>query len=171
MFYIISPVSIDELKKFSVPYIKGTGMLDIEGFYASKEGKKFQKISPISIKRVNNKKDLQAQIAADISFISLCYNCPLYIYVMKDSSYFHELSLGFISHNNYGKVNQLFELKMKYNSYDFPEAKELKVPMEKTYYKGNLEKIDEAVKTALKPLNLKKNPINAYKLTTKDGIS
>ena len=90
MRLIISPIKIELLQKYSFPKDK-YGNIDLEKYDSTSEGADFFSITPLVVDRYSNKKELAHHTAIDISWISLCYNCPLYIYVMTDSWYYKNL--------------------------------------------------------------------------------
>lgn len=170
MYYIISAKPLDYLKQFHIPYVGKTKTRDSEAFYSSTKGKKFLRITPLVISNCNDMRDAAHNIAIDIAYLSLCYNIPLYIYVLSDKSFYKELDIGCVSFRNFGKVAKLTDLHAKYNSYDFPEAKELKVDQQNTYYKGNIDEIIKVVAETLPKKKLTNYTCFSFKLTAKRGL-
>ena len=170
MRYVISSQPLYFLQQFEIPKKDKYGNLDLDAFYNSNEGVRFREIKPLVIEYIKNKKDMSFKIAMDISWISLCYNCDLFIYVMSDNFYFDELKLGLHTYRNFGKVTELHNLRYRYNSFDFPEYDELRVDINTTYYKGEMEKINEEVCKILNVVNLREKSLWGYKLSAQKGF-
>ena len=166
MYYIISPKPIDYLKKFKIPYKENSSTRDSMAFYNTDEGKEFLKISPLIISRAPNLKEGAYQAAIDISFISLCYNCTLYIYAMKDNYYYNNLELGFSGYRNLGKLSKLTDSNIDKSI----DVNKLKIPMDTTYFKGNIDTIIQSMSESFKDIKFSRNPCYTFRITPKSGI-
>jgi len=166
MYYIISKFDLDFWKTVHVPFIDGTQNRDSHAFWMSSMGRKINDEAPIAIKSVKNKKSLFYDISMDITFMSLCYNCPLYIYVLRDGYYNKELDIGFLSLRNFGKVSELTKLSNRGDS----RAKDLMIPLENTYYGGKVEDIQKIVMNVFSTMNFKNKKVFGYKLTIEKGL-
>lgn len=166
MYYIISKFDLDFWKTVHVPFIEKSQNRDSHTFWMSDMGHKIDKEAPIAIKNVKDKKSLMYDIAMDVAFMSLCYNCPLYIYVLKDGYYYKELDIGFVSLRNFGKVSELTD---RSNGGD-TTAKELLIPVDDTYYKGKVEDIQDAFKKTFSNVSFKSQKVFGYKLTKEEGL-
>ena len=109
MFYIISPLNLEQLKKYHIPRADIWGNPDLLNYEKTDEGKEFFNIAPMRIISANTKEQLIFRISTDISFFSMCYNCPLYIYVMNKKTYKKLLNFKIDSHINMGKVQELLK--------------------------------------------------------------
>lgn len=169
MYVIISPIKIEKLQKY---HYMLDGTVDFETYMQTFEGVEFGNIAPLIIKPIGNKKDLMYQISMDITWISLCYNIPLYIYVMTDNWYYKNLHLSHLrSRTNLGKCTEMSNLhNIQGYALDSLEVQSLKVPLEKAYYKGNMEVIEREVRDKFQNINLRKESIYAYKLSVLEGI-
>lgn len=171
MYLIISSVKIDKLMKYD--YLNG-GKMAREEYYNTPEAEEFLAITPLIIDPIDDKRYLPSKIAGDISWLSLCYNCPLNIYVMTDNWYYKNLKLLHLrSRRNFGKCSQMQNLhqieKLDLNS---SEIDALRVDINTTYYKGDYDTIErEFSKIVLdKSFNMRKNPIQYIRLTAKEGF-
>ena len=171
MRYIISSQPLHFLQQFEIPKKDNYGNLDLDTFYNSIQGQKFREIKPLVLNYIKERKDLSFQIAMDISWISLCYNCDLYIYIMSDNCYFSMLDLGFHSYKNFGKSAELQRLGQQYGNYNFPGINDLKIDINTTYYKGDLQTIEDVVNENIKSINLRKRAIWGYKLSVNNGFN
>lgn len=169
MYVIISPIKIEKLQKY---HYMLDGTVDFETYMQTSEGMEFGNIAPLVIKPIENKKDLVFQISMDITWISLCYNIPLYIYVMTDNWYYKNLHLSFLrSRVNLGKCTEMSNLHhIQGYALDSLEVQSLKVPLERAYYKGSMEVIEKEVKDKFQSINLRKEPIYTYKLSILEGL-
>lgn len=165
MYYIISPLRIDALQKYKLPVKDKYKNKDYELFYNSKEGQEFLKIVPIRIKSERNKKELIFNLSMDISWISLCYNCDLYVYVMKDSWYYKNLDFWYQMHTNFGNLSKMQKLGLNNN-----EAFKYKLSNENRYYQGDIETLENNMMNNLKVINLSKNPICGFSVSLMSGI-
>lgn len=171
MRYIISSQPLSFLLQFEIPKKDKYGNLDTETFYNSRQGKEFLKINPLVLRSVKEKKDLSFQIAMDISWISLCYNCPLYIYIMTDNWFYNNIPFRFFRYSNYGKSAELQKLGQFYGGYNFPEIQDLRVDINTTYFNGDMSSIDEHFSKIVKEnINLRDFPIWGYSLTVEEGF-
>lgn len=166
MYYIISKMDLDFWKTVHVPFIEGTQNRDSYAFWMSEMGRKINDSAPIAIKSVKDKKSLAYDISIDIAFMGLCYNCPLYIYVLRDGYYNKDLDIGFLSLRNFGKVSELT------NSPDnkSAKAKELLIPVESSYYGGKVEDVMRATANVFSNINFKNKKVFGYKLTVEKGF-
>ncbi len=170
MKYIISSEPLHILQQFNIPKKDKYGNPDWDVFYNSNQGCEFLKISPLVISDIKDKKDLVSEIAMDISWISLCYTCDLYIYVMTDRWAIKNLSLRQHKYSNFGKCVKLQQEYVKTNSYNSVEVQNLKINPMITYFKGDLNKISEETKNIFMDVNLKENPIWGVKLSATYGF-
>ena len=166
MYYIISKFDLDFWKTVHVPFIEGTQNRDSHAFWMSDMGHKINDGAPIAIKSVKDKKSLIHDVSMDVAFMSLCYNCPLYIYVVRDGYYYKELDMGFLSLRNFGKVS---ELTNRANNRD-AKTKELLLPLENAYYNGKVEDIQTAFNKTFYEMNFKNKKVFGYKLTKEEGL-
>ena len=174
MRLIISPIKIELLQKYDFPKDK-YGNIDLEGYYKTPEGADFFSITPLVIDWYSNKKELAHHAAFDISWLSLCYNCPLYIYVMTDSWYSKNLGFSNLkSRRNFGKCKEMTNLR-NIKGYDLnsPEINALRIEPNVAYYKNDIDKIEEEVSKIIlnREFNMKEKPIWCIKLTVKSGFS
>ena len=169
MYVIISPIRVDKLQKY---HYCNDGTMDFETYTQTSNGIEFSNIAPLIIEPINNKKDLVRQISMDIAWISLCYNIPLYIYIMTDNWYYKNLHLNLLrSRRNFGKCTEMSNLHhIQRYTLDSTEVQSLRVPLEKSYYKGDMEIIEREVKDKFQNINLRKEPIYAYKLSISEGL-
>lgn len=160
MLYIISPINLDGLKKYNIPKKGMFGTPDWYQFLTSEEGKEFFDISPMRIIQVENQKQLIFRLSTDVSFLSMCYNCPLYIYIMDNKTYKRVLNYKIKSHFNMGKVQQLLSDNKKL-------AEKAKIDPSTTYYNSDDNVITEELTKTLK--GVKSNNIEIY-LTKEKGF-
>lgn len=167
MYYIISKFPISFWEGVHVPYIDGTQNRDSEKFLKSKIGQKINNNPPLAIKYVNSKKALAYDVAIDVAFMGLCYNCPLYVYIMKDSYYYNHLDIGFVSLRNFGNVSKLTSLPDRTSE----EANQLRIDQTTTYYGGDVDTIELVCNEKFKEINLKNSPIWGYTITAEKGLN
>ena len=165
MYYIISTHDISFWKRLHVPYLPGSRTRDVEKFFEGAYGRRINDTPPIAICAANTKVSAAENIALDIAFISLCYNCPLNIYVVSDSYYQRTLDLGFASLRNFGNVSKLLALEP-----GSEEAEKLRVDRNTTYYNGDTIKIQQVVSPIIKSLNFKNKSIYSFKITPEEGF-
>ena len=165
MYYIISTYDIAFWKGIHVPYISGSRTRDVEKFFEGPYGKRINNNPPIAICAANTKISAAENIALDIGFISLCYNCPLNIYIVTDTFYHRTLDLGFASLRNFGNVSKLIALEP-----GSEEALELRINREDTYYCGDIEKISETIVPIIKSLNFKNKTHYCFRITKEEGF-
>ncbi len=170
MRYIISSQPLSLLQRIKIPKKDKYGNLDLDLFFSTEDGKNFLSIVPLVLSSVKDKKELFYNVSMDISWISLCYNCDLYIYVMSDNWFYKNLDLNFHRHANFGNCSELQNLHIKYGTYDFPEAKMLKLPLEMTYFCGDMCIIEKEISENLKDINLREKPISSYVLNLEKGL-
>lgn len=171
MYLVISPIKIEKLQKY---HYQADGKMTFEEYANSPEGKEFHNITPLVIEPIQDKKDLAYQIAADVAWLSLCYNSPLYIYVMTDNRWYKNMHfLGLRSKRNFGKCTQMQNLH-HLEGYDLgsPEVQSFRVPKGSTYYKGDLDVIEKEVSKIVldKSFNMRENPVQCIRLTASGGL-
>lgn len=147
MYYIVSPIPIEELKKY-----KNTNPRDIKKFYKTIEGKKFAEINPLIIRQISNKNAGIALVSFDINVIGLCYDCPLYITFLNDKTYYKAFNLGIWEHRNIKKCEDMQENGTK------PEIK-----IENQYFGGDLSTVLHKCQNDIK-FDLKKQSMVKYLL-------
>ena len=135
MYYIISPIPIENFKKYHIPFTKSGLSRDVQKFFETEEGKQFLSINPLIIRRVSNKNTAIQSIATDIGIVGLCYNCPLYIAFLNDATYYKEFDLGLWEHTNLEKCVDMQENGAK-----------IKIDKGRQYFAGNIDKILEECK-------------------------
>lgn len=140
MYYIISKLNFSELEKYKV---NRTGFMknpDFSSFFKTEEGKEFLKLDPIRIEKTGNIEDVIFSLPIDLSFLSMCYNCPLYIYVLDKKTYHKKLNLHMNNHLSLEKVEEFLNSK-------FNDTNEL--PKSSTYYNGDENSMSEALRKIL----------------------
>ena len=171
MYLVISKIKIEQLQKY---HYQADGKMSFEEYVNSPEGQEFYHITPLIIMPVKDKKNLAYQIAMDVAWLSLCYNCPLNIYVMTDNWWYKNMHfLGLHSRRNFGRSSQMSN-KCHIEGYDVgsPEVQAFRVPEESTYYKGDIDVIEQEIAKIVldKSFNLRENPIQHIRVTAKDGF-
>lgn len=165
MYYIISTHDISFWKSLHVPYLTGSRTRDVERFFEGPYGKRINNTPPIAICAANTKISAAENIALDIAFISLCYNCPLNIYIVTDTYYHRTLDLGFASLRNFGNVSKLLSLEP-----GSEEAEKLRVDRNTTYYNGDAVEMEKTIAPIIKSLNFKNKAIYSFKITPEKGF-
>lgn len=155
MQYIISIVPVEELQKYHIPFIKPSFTRDIEGFFATDEGKEFLNISPLKIYHTPNKKVAIAEVATDVALIGLCYDCPLCITFLNDVTYSKLFDLGLYGYSNLENCVKMQENNMK-----------SKISISDQYFGGDFERISEECK---KVMQFKLSKDNMAKYLLKDN--
>ena len=130
MYYIISPIPIENFKKYHIPFTKSGLSRDVQKFFETEEGKQFLSINPLIIRRVSNKNTAIQSIATDIGVMGLCYSCPLYISFLNDATYCKNFDLGLWDYTNLKEC-----VDMQKNN------KKAKSEKEKQYFMGDINKI------------------------------
>ena len=148
--------------------------MSFEEYANSPEGKELNSITPLIIMPIKGKKNLVYQISTDISWLSLCYNCPLNIYVMTDNWWYKNMHfLKLHSRRNFGKSTQMSK-KCHIEGYEVgsPEVQAFRVPQDSTYYKGDMDVIEEEISKIVldKSFNLREKPIQHIRVTARDGF-
>lgn len=171
MYLVISPIKIEKLQKY---HYQADGKMTFEEYAESPEGKEFHSITPLIIDPVKDKKNLAYQMSMDIAWLSLCYNSPLYIYVMSDNWWYKNMHfLGLRSRRNFGKCTQMSN-KCHLEGYTVGslEVQSFRVPEDSTYYKGDLDVIVKEVSKIVldKSFNMKENPVQCIRLTASGGL-
>lgn len=92
MYYILSPIPLEELEKYTPKthpeLIDKYGNVDTEGFYCTPEGQKFyNEIMPLVIKNRPKKVDLMDSMFWDLLFIDLIYNKDYYVYILSQKNF------------------------------------------------------------------------------------
>ena len=160
MLYIISPKPLDVLKKYNIPKTGIFRSPDMAKYMMSNEGKEFFNIEPMRIIEVKDKEQLIFRASTDISFFSMCYNCPLYIYVMEDKTYKNLLNYKIKNHFNMGKGQKLL-------GDDKKAAEKAKIDPRTTYYNSDEYVITEELR---KVVEASTSPNYEIYLTKKDGF-
>lgn len=107
MYYIISPIPVENLKKYHIPYFGTTSTRDMAAFCKTDLGKEFLEINPLRIIHEKSKLDAIANVATDIAWIGLCYNNPLYIAFMTDNAFYNMFDLGMARYTNFDKCTKM----------------------------------------------------------------
>lgn len=128
------------------------------------------KYHPLKIKNEKNKLNVIYSLQDDITWISLCYNCPLYIYVLTDSWYLKNLNLDFVNYVNLKRISKMCEYSVK-----DPQSEKYKVDEKERYFSnGNYDDVSNIVLLELnkwlKNTNLVKTPVLGLKLTVEKGF-
>lgn len=170
MYYIISPIKLERLQDFNVPIKDKYGNRDTDLFFNSQQGLEFLKYHPLKIKNEKNKLNVIYSLQDDITWISLCYNCPLYIYVLTDSWYLKNLNLDFVNYVNLKRISKMCEYSVK-----DPKSEKYKVNKKERYFSnGNYDDVSNIVLLELnkwlKNTNLVKTPVLGLKLTVEKGF-
>lgn len=134
MYYIMSPVTFENLQQYHVP--KFSNEQQFEEFYQSDIGKEFHSIAPIRIMRVSNRNEFFWEVSTDIAWVGCVYNCPLHIYVMKDKVFAKEFNFGFAEYVNFGKCKAMEGTEKDYS---------VCLPKEQMYFGGDLDTVMRAV--------------------------
>ena len=146
MFYIISPLNLKQLKKYHVPQADIWGNPDLDKFMSTDEGKEFFNLAPMRIIEAKTKDQLIFRASTDVSFFSMCYNCPLYIYVLSNKGYKKLLNFKIKNHINMGLVQELLKDLHK------KEHKE-HIDPKTTYYNSDEKTITEELKKIVDSTN------------------
>ena len=101
-------------------------------------------------------------LAEDIAWLGVWYNCPLYVYFMKDTYYFKELPLHYAKYRNFGKAHTAQEIVFA-EGYSSPKLKDLRV--NKCYFDGCYEETQKAVINTFDKLSLRESPCHGFLLT------
>ena len=160
MFYIISPINLEQLKKYHIPKADIWGNPDLISYSSTQEGKDFFNIAPMRIISANNKEQLIFRISTDISFFSMCYNCPLYIYVMNKKTDKKLLNFKIDNHVNMGKVQDLLkDLHI--------DHQDKKIDPKTTYYNSDEKVITEELEKLINSIDSENYEIY---LTAEEGF-
>jgi hypothetical protein len=151
MYYIISPKPICELFEYHIPFVEGTFTRNVGEFFSTAEGKEFLKLSPLKIYYTSNKKTAITEVATDIAFLGLCYDCPLYIAFLKNNTFHKMFDLGFYQYTNFEKCTKMQE-----------HNKQAEIPLHKQYFKGNLDAIINECKKVMQFKLIGDNIANYY---------
>lgn len=92
MYYILSPIPIEELEKYTPKthpeLIDEYGNVDTMEFYHTPEGQKFYtEIMPMVIANRPKKVDLMDSMFWDLLFIDLIYNQDYYVYILSQKNF------------------------------------------------------------------------------------
>lgn len=130
MYYVISPVPVDILKKYHIPFVGKTQTRDMAAFCATDDGKEFLTIAPLRICHERDKISAIAEAAVDIAWIGLCYNCPLYVSFMSDNAFYSDFDLGMARYTNFEKCTNMQR-----------EGRFAELPKEQQYFGGDFNTI------------------------------
>lgn len=130
MYYVISPIPVNDLKKYHIPFVGKTQTRDIIAFSATDEGKEFMRIAPLRICHESDKKRAIEKAIIDIAWIGLCYNCPLYIAFMSNNAFYSDFDLGLMRHTNFEKCTLMQR-----------EGRFAEIPASEQYFGGNFHAI------------------------------
>lgn len=168
---MISPMPLSDLQKYSFCGESKSKKSDI--YDESAESKEFTAITPFVLDTAENKKDLGWFLTRDLSWISICYNLPLYVYIMSNRWYYKNVNFGNLrSRRNFGKCSQMQDLHMQGYALDSLELEALRIDSRTRYYANNMEFLEADIKEILSEdrFNLKKHPVIAIRLTVEGGI-
>ena len=157
MFYIISPISLEELKRYK--FTKSSRHNWIK-FLSSDTGREFLDIAPIRIMKVKNMEQALFMASTDISFFSMAYNCPLYISFLSNKIFKEDFHFKIKNHLNMGKVQKILETNKK-------EAEKAKINAKSTYYCSDDNVISEELRKIT--INAQSSNIKIY-LTKEKGF-
>ena len=130
MYYIISPIPVENLKKYHIPFVGKTQTRDMATFCATADGKEFLSINPVRICHESDKTHAIASAAVDIAWIGLCYNCSLYIAFMSDNAFYKFFDLGVARYTNFEKCTKMQQ-----------ENRNAELPKAEQYFGGDFNTI------------------------------
>lgn len=164
MVYVISPKPLEELQKVTAncPVKDKYKNPDYNAFYTTDNGKKFLSIEPLVMCCYNGKTECLESLAADIAWLGVWYNCPLYVYLMKDTYYFKELPLQYSKYRNFGKAHTAQEIVFA-EGYSSPKLENLRV--DNCYFDGCYEETQKAVVKVFEKLSLRESSCYGFLLT------
>lgn len=92
MYYVLSPVPLDELRKYTpkasgVKFEPKSGNFDSEAFFYSEQGQKLYNIMPLAIRDGGKKDELMTSLFWDIMFIDIVYSGDYYIYILSNKNF------------------------------------------------------------------------------------
>lgn len=157
MWYIISPKKIEYFLSLNIPKKDKYGNNDLDLFAEMDIGQEFFNLEPLKIGYKTSKKELINSISVDISWISMCYNIPLYIYVISDRYYNKNINLGFSSCTHLSRNQYIQEAQMGMKGYSLDKAKSFIIPKEQRYQINLYEDVEKRISSWINELKLNKN--------------
>lgn len=140
-----------------VPKKDKYGNKDLELFSQTKQGQEFFSLEPLKIGHKGSKKDIISSISMDISWISMCYNDPLYVYIISDRYYNRNINLGFSSCTHLSRNKYIQEIDVGISQFDGAKIQNYKLSNDKRYKVHLLEDVEVRVKEWIDGVDLKKN--------------
>lgn len=165
MYYILSAVDLKELQIYEMPLKDKYGNRDSQIFFNSKQGEQFLNIDPLRIAREKDKESTIGSLIMDLKWVSLCYNCPLYMYICSDKWFYKYLKLQVHRYTNFYKVHKMQECGIGSDEKD-----NYRLPPLNRVYSGDMDKLENDIRTILKDVNMVKTPILGYKITLNAGF-
>lgn len=152
MYYIISPIPVENLKKYQIPFVARTYTRDMTTFCTTDNGKEFLQINPLRISHEHSKSNAISNVAIDVAWIGLCYNIPLYIAFMTESAFHNTFDLGMARYTNFDKCTKM----QRENRY-------AEISKAEQYFQGDYNSIVNACNQHFK-FNLSNTKIIQYRL-------
>lgn len=163
MWYIISPKKIEYFMDLNVPNKDKYGNKDLELFSEMKEGQEFFNLEPLKIGYRKSKKEIINAMSVDISWISICYNTPLYLYVISDRFFNKYINLGLSSCTHLSRNQYIQEVQLGIEGYSIEKAKSLIIPKEQRYKVWVLEEVEKKIETWVNSLKLNERAYDCLK--------
>ena len=167
LWYIISPKKIEYFISLNIPEKDEYGNKDLDLFALTEIGQEFFNLEPLRLGHKTSKKEIISSISTDIAWISMCYNVPLYVYVISDRYYNKNLNLGFSSCTHLSCNKRLQDVLSGVSDYSSEESKKLKIPKENRYAINLYEDVEERITNMLNNMDLKNNAYFCVKWTIK----
>lgn len=170
MYSIISPVPFRVIRNISQRYKEELRNKDFycDEFFKSEIGKELLAFHPMRIRHNPNRTIIAQRLGEDIAYMSLTYNCKLYICFIKESSFLKELRLPY-DFANYGTFNNLLPPDGTKSTAEHNQ--QIRIDPKTSYFNGEYDVCISSAQTLLKSVSFKEETFYEFILKPGKGFS